>query len=153
MLPTERRIMLVTQAIKSARENRARFIQRLAALPGGFRAVTLQGWGADKIAREVVRRNAESPQDELDLLHFLYVELEPEVQSTFLDTAGVRHDRGTIDESLDVPYCDADAVRRGAAAVRERHGAQGEHYLRTIARYNAAGWPGIDTIIEEMDRV
>ena len=31
----------------------------------------------------------------------------------------------------------------GMAAVRERHGEDGERYLRTLARYASEGWPGI----------
>lgn len=146
-LPAERRVALVTQAIRNSREHRALFIQRLAALPGGFRAVTLQGWAADKLAKEVIRRNAEQAGDERDLLHLLYVELEPSIQQDFLEATGVRHEGAQIADDVDPPYTDAEAVRRGAALIRERHGDAAEHYLRTIARYNAEGWPGIGEVV------
>ena len=145
-LPVERRVALLVAAMKAAREYRAVFIQRLAGLKGGFRPVTLQTWPADKLAREVVRRNAESAQDEFDLLHFLYVELEPAVQVTFLDAAGVRHENGRMPDDLEPPYAAADAVRRAADAVRSAHGEDGERYLRTLAKYSREGWPGIEGI-------
>ncbi len=147
----ERRVALVTAAIKSNRERRLLYIQRLASLKGGFRAVTLQTWPADKLARELVRRNAETNQDEFDLLHFMYVEHEPAVQVSFLDAAGVAHEHGVIADDLEEPYADADAVRRAAAAVRDAHGDEGERYLRTIARYSRESWPGIEQLVEESD--
>lgn len=148
-LPPARRVALVTQALTAHRELRAIYVQRLVARGGGFRAVTLQSWPAERLAREVVRLNAESAQDELDLLHFLFVELEPATQTTFLDVAGVPHTNGVMAESLEAPYADADAVRRAAAAVREQHGDDGERYLRTLARYSREGWPGIETVVAE----
>ena len=90
-----------------------------------------------------MRLNAETPQDELDLLHLHYVELEPAVQITFLDAAGVPHENGRMPEELPAPYADADGVKRGAEAVRAAHGADGERYLRALARYSADGWPGV----------
>lgn len=146
-LPAERRVALVTAAIRQSREMRALFIQRLAALPGGFRVVTLQTWPPDKLAKEVVRRNAEQAGDERDLLLFLYVELEPAIQTDFLEATGVKHEAAQIDDEVDPPYTDAESVRRGAALIRERHGDAAEHYLRTIARYNAEGWPGIEEVV------
>ncbi len=148
-LPPARRLALVTQAIRSNREGRQRFVLRLVARGGGFRAATLQAWPPERLAREVVRLNAETPQDELDLLHLLYVELEPATQITFLDAAGVPHENGVMPERLEAPYTDADAVRRGADAVRAAHGDEGEHYLRTLARYSREGWPGIDAVVAE----
>lgn len=145
-LPPERRLALVTHALATRREARAHYVQRLVARGGGFRAVTLQGWPAERLAREVVRTGAESAGDELDLLQMLYVEVDPAVQITFLDAAGVPHTAGAMPESLDVPYADADAVRRGAAAVRAAHGADGERYLRTLVRYSRDGWPGIEAV-------
>lgn len=147
-LSAERRVALVTAAIKSNRERRLVYIQRLASLKGGFRVVTLQSWPADKLARELVRRNAETNQDEFDLLHFMYVEHEPQVQIAFLDAAGVPHEEGAIPDELEVPYADADAVARAAAAIRASHGEEGERYLRTIARYSRESWPGIETLVE-----
>lgn len=146
-LPTERRVALLVAAMKAAREYRALFIQRLAGLKGGFRPVTLQSWPADKLAREVVRRNAESAQDEFDLLHFLYVELEPAIQVTFLDAAGVPHENAKMPDDLEPPYTDADAVKRGVDAVRAQHGEDGERYLRTLVKYSRDGWPGIETAV------
>ena len=72
-LPVERRIELVKHVIASGRDGRAFYIQRLAA-KNGFRPMTLQSWPADKLAKEVVRTRAETAQDELNLLHLLYVE-------------------------------------------------------------------------------
>lgn len=146
-LSPERRLALVTHAMKSSREGREQFIQRLVARGGGFRAATLRTWPIDKVAREIVRMKAESSNDELDLLQLLYLEVDPAIQITFLDAAGVEHENGKMPESLEPPYADADAVRRGAAAVRERHGEDGIHYLRTIELYSLDGWPGIDAIV------
>lgn len=145
-LPAERRIALVSHALSSSREMRALYIARLTAR-GGFRAVTLQAWPVDKLAREVVRTNAQAAQDELDLLHLLYVELEPAIQVTFLDAAGTPHEDGRIPEDADVPYADAAGVERAAAAVHAAHGEDGLRYLRTLARYSREGWPGIETVV------
>lgn len=142
-LPTARRVALIIHALSTRREARVAYVQRLVTRGGGFRAVTLQAWPAERLAREVVRLNAESPHDELDLLHTLYVELEPAVQSTFLDAAGVPHTNGVMAESLEPPYANAEAVARGADAVRAAYGEEGVRYLRTLARYSAAAWPGV----------
>ena len=146
-LPAERRVALVTHAIKSSREYRALYVQRLVSRGGGFRAVTLNAWPVDRLAKEIVRMNAQTAQDELDLLHLLYVDLEPAIQITFLDAAGVAHENGKMPEDLEPPYADADAVKRGVAAVRAAHGEDGERYLRTLARYSKEGWPGIEDSI------
>ncbi len=149
-LSPEKRLALVTHRIKSSRESRTLFVQRLIARKaGGFRAVTLMAWPVDQLAREVVRSRAESPEDELDLLHLLYVQLEPAIQITFLDAAGVAHDNGNIADDLEVPYADAARVERAVAAVRATHGEDGEHYLRTLARYSRAAWPGIEGLVGE----
>lgn len=150
-LPSARRVELVTHAIRSSRELRAVYVQRLVARGGGFRAVTLQSWAPDRLAREVVRANAESATDELDLLHMLYVELEPAIQTTFLDAAGVPHESGRMPEELEHPYTDADAVRRGAHAVHAAHGEDGMRYLRTLARYAREGWPGIEDAVAALE--
>lgn len=150
-LPSARRVQLVTHAIKSHREARMIYIQRMMARGGGFRAVTLQSWAPDRLAREVVRLNAESAQDELELLQLLYVDLEPAIQTTFLDAAGVKHENGKIDEALEPPYASEDGVRAGATAVRAQHGDDGMHYLRTIARYGAGAWPGIDAVLADTE--
>lgn len=145
-LPAEKRVALVKHMIATSKEGRALYIQRLAAR-SGFRPVTLQSWPADKLAKEVVRMRAETGDDELSLLHLLYVELEPAIQSTFLDAAGVVHTNGVMADDLEPPYADAAAVERGVAAVRTQHGEDGERYLRTLARYSADGWPGIETLM------
>lgn len=145
-LPPARRIELVTHFIKSSPEARELYVRRMASRPGGFRVVTLRSWSPDRLAAEVVRLNAQTPTDELDLLHLLYVELDPSIQITFLDAAGVPHENGVMPENLEIPYAEESAVVRAAAAVRERHGDDGERYLRTLARYSPEAWPGIDRI-------
>ncbi len=149
-LPPARRVELVTHALKSSREARMLYVQRLVQKGGGFRAVTLMSWAPDRLAREVVRLGAETPQDELDLLHHLYVEMDPAIQITFLDAAGVRHEDGRMAEDLEVPYADAESVRRAAGVTREPHGEDGMRYLRTLARYSREGWPGIDEAVAEL---
>lgn len=145
-LPPARRAALVQHSISSNREQRALWVQRLVGKGRGFRAATVAAWPADRLAKEIVRLNAETAHDELDLLQLLYVELEPAAQITFLDAAGVKHENGVIPESLATPYTDEEGVRRGAAAVVEKHGEEGRHYLRTIARYGREAWPGIEAI-------
>ena len=142
-LPAEKRVQLVTHVIKASKEGRAIMVQRMMSR-GGFRAQTLMQWPAEKLAGEIVRMKAEQPNDELDLLHLLYVELEPAIQTTFLEAAGVRHDGGKIPEDLQSPYADEPGVQRGMAAVRAKHGEDGERYLRTLTRYAAEAWPGIN---------
>ena len=150
-LPPERRVALVAHAISASREARELYVQRLVARGGGFRAVTVKSWPADRLAREVVRMRAETAQDELDLLQLLYVDLEPAIQITFLDAAGVRHEQGRIPDELEPPFADAEAVRRAAAVVRDQYGEEGVRYLRTLARYYREGWPGIDAVIAELE--
>ena len=145
-LPAERRIALVTHVIGASKEGRALFVARLIKKGGGFRPQTLQSWNADRLAREVVRMRAEQPEDELELLHALYVEMEPATQVTFLDAAGVRHEGGKIAEDVEPPYCDAAAVRRAATAVLAQHPEEGPRYVRTLARYYREGWPGIEQV-------
>ena len=125
------------------------YAQRLVSRGGGFRAATLMTWPADRLAKEVVRLNAETPQDELELLQLLYVDLEPGIQITFLDAAGVAHENGVMPEGLEPPYAAPEAVARGAVAVMERHGDDGAHYLQVLARYASSAWPGLDTQIAE----
>jgi hypothetical protein len=149
-LPAAKRAELVTHAMKSSREARALYVQRLVARGGGFRAVTLMSWPVDRVAREIVRTGAETAQDELELLQLLYVDLEPAIQSTFLDAAGVPHENGRMPDDLEPPYADADAVRRAAAAAREAHGEDGVRYLRTLAHYAREGWPGIGEVVAEL---
>jgi hypothetical protein len=144
-LPPEKRVQLVAHVIKASREGRMIFVQRMMSR-GGFRPVTLQQWPPEKLASEVVRMKAESSNDELDLLHLLYVELEPAIQTTFLDAAGVKHENGKMADDLKSPYADEAGVARGIAAVRAKHGVEGERYLRTLARYAASDWPGISSL-------
>jgi hypothetical protein len=149
-LPADRRVALVTHAIKASREGRATFVQRLVAR-GGFRTTTLLQWPAEKLAGEIVRTKAESSNDELDLLHLLFVQLEPAVQITFLDAAGVRHEGGTMPEDLTSPYADAAAVKRGVDRVVAQHGDEGMRYLRTLVRYSHADWPGIEELVKQVE--
>ena len=142
-LPAEQRVALVTAMLTRHPHTRALFISRLTSRKGGFRAQTFQPWPADKLAREVVRVGAESVQDEVDLLQLLYVELEPAIQVTFLDAAGVRHDNGTMPEDLSPPFADEAAVHRAVQAVVAQHGPAGDHYLLALVTYARAGWPGI----------
>src|SRR5215468_6150611 len=108
-LPSARRLALVTHFIKSSPQARELYVQRMASRPGGFRVVTLRSWPPDRLAAEFVRLNAQTAQDELDLLHLLYVELDPSVQITFLDAAGVAHENGVMPEDLEIPYADEPA--------------------------------------------
>jgi hypothetical protein len=147
----ERRVALVTHALKLSKEARAVYLQRLAAR-SGFRPVTLQTWPAEKVAREIVRMNAQTASDELDLLHLLYVELEPAIQITFLDAAGVAHENGVMADDLKPPYTDEAAVKRAAATVQTQHGDDGMRYLQTLARYSRDGWPGIESAVAELEK-
>lgn len=150
-LAPARRVALLTRLIGDRKELRALYIQRLVKRGGGFRAVTLMQWPAEKLAREIVRTNAQTSEDELDLLQALYVDVEPAIQETFLTAAGVAHEGATIEETLEPPFADAPAVARAAEAVRAAHGEDGVHYLRTIARYNGAAWPGIEPLVAAFD--
>src|SRR3954468_16664526 len=127
-LPADKRVQLVTHVIKASKEGRAIMVQRMMSR-GGFRPATLQTWPADKLAAEIVRTKAETSNDELDLLHLLYVQLEPAIQTTFLDAAGVRHTNGSMTEDLTSPFADAAGVERGANQVWLQHGEDGLRYL------------------------
>ena len=151
-LPAERRVALLMSAMTTSKEARLLYTQRLLARGGGFRAVTLNSWPAEKLAREIVRMKAEQPQDELDLLHLLYVQLEPAIQIDFLDTARVSHERGVMPEDLQPPFADEAAVKLASAKVIEQHGEDGARYLHTLARYSAAGWPGIEQVVEQLNK-
>jgi hypothetical protein len=146
-LPAAKRVALVTTLMQSRKEARALFIQRMVARGGGFRAVTLQSWPVAKLAAEVVRLNAQTANDELDLLQALYVDVEPAIQETFLKVAGVKANGASIDESLEPPFADAAAVKKGAEAILAKFGDDAKHYLRTIAQYNGAAWPGVEGIV------
>lgn len=146
-LPLERRQWLVLQALSKHKGAKALYAQRIAAKGGGFRAATLLTWSAEKLGKEALRIGALTPQDELELLQLLYVDLEPQYQITFLDAAGVQHEDGVLPDDLAVPYADADAVKKGADAVLSAHGEAGQHYLRTLVTYNLAAWPGLDAAV------
>ncbi len=150
-LTAETRLRLVSHAMATHKEARALYAQRLVARGGGFRAVTLRTWPVEKLAREIVRLGAENAQDELELLQLLYVDLEPAIQITMLDAAGVGHEGGVITEGLEPPFTDAASVARGAAAVNAAHGEDGLRYLRTRVRYNLAAWPGLDEVLAGID--
>ena len=145
-LPAARRVALLTRLIAERKEIRAQYIERMAKR-GGFRSVTLLSWPAAKLAQEVVRMNAQTAEDEIDLLQALYVDIEPTIQTAFLREAGVKAEGAVIDETLAPPYAAAEPVARAAALIREQFGEEGVHYLRTIARYNPAGWPGISELV------
>jgi hypothetical protein len=147
VLSGDRRVAILARLFAERKEARALYIQRLVARGGGFRAATLLGWPAEKLAREVVRLNAPTPDDEVELLQALYVDLEPAIQQEFLEAAGVKHEGAVIDEGSQAPYTDAAAVARAAATIRAKHGDAANHYLRTIARYNPEGWPGIGDLV------
>lgn len=148
-LPAARRVALITHEVQASREARAQFIQRVVSGGGGFRPETLKKWPPEQLAREIVRRNLETPADEAGLLQLLYVELEPQLQIDFLDAAGVPHEKGQIAEELPIPCADADAVRRAAKSLIEKHGDEGLTYLKTIAVYNGEAWPGLAEMLAE----
>jgi len=149
LLP-ERRVALVIYAVRTTPEARERYVQRLVKRGGGFRAATLRTWPVDRLAREVVRARVEDGQDELDLLQLLYVDLEPAIQITFLDSAGVQHTDGKIAEELEPPYADVPSVRRAAETVVQQHGDDGVRYLHTLVRYSRDWWPEIDLVVSEL---
>ena len=152
-LPSAKRVALVAHAISQHKDARARFAQRLAARGGGFRASAVQAWPVDRLAREVVRLNAENATDELELLQLLYVELEPAIQILFLETAGVSHENGVIDEALEPPFANSAAVMSGARAVHQQFGEDGLRYLQALVRYGSNAWPDIAEHVAALDQV
>jgi hypothetical protein len=146
-LPAERRIAVIMASAKQHKEVRTALAARIAQKGGGFRATTLMTWSPEKLAKEVVRLNALQPQDELDMLLHLYVELEPAIQIAFLDAAGVAHKDGHISEDSAPPYGDDANTANAVQAVRAQFGEACEHYLMTITTYNAASWPGIEQLV------
>ena len=147
-LPPARRLALVTHALNADRGVRNAFVQRLVARGGGFRAETLKKWPVDQLAREIIRRNGETAQEELQLLLLLYVEMEPALQTTFLESTGVAHDGANIADDLPVPFADAATVTRAAESLIAQFGDDARHYLRTIAMYNGAAWPGLAELVD-----
>lgn len=146
-LPTDRRISLVAHDIAHNRDSRDGYIGRIVARGGGFRPEKLRKWPPEQLAREVVRHNLETPQDELGLMIALYIDLEPAIQITFLDAAGVAHEKGAMAADLEPPFTNGDAVKNAAQGLVERFGDDARRYLRTIALYNADGWPGLGDIV------
>lgn len=149
-LPSAQRVALVAHTITNHKEARARFAQRLASKPGGFRASAVQAWPAERLAKEVVRMNAENATDELELLQLLYVELEPAIQIAFLEAATVAHTNGVIDETLEPPFCSSDAVQQGAQAVFTSFADDGMRYLHALVRYSANAWPDIEAHVAQI---
>lgn len=147
-LPPGRRLALMTHALNADRAVRNAYVQRLVARGGGFRAETLKKWPVDQLAREIIRRNVEGPQDELQLLLLLYVEIEPIYQTTFLEATGVPHDGANIADDLPTPFADQATVRKAAEALMAQFGDDARHYLRTIALYNGAAWPGLAELVD-----
>ncbi len=149
-LPAAKRVALLTTLISQRKDSRAVFIQRMVSRGGGFRAATLQTWPAAKLAAEVVRMNAQTAEDELDLLQALYVDIEPAIQELFLKVAGVKANGASIDETLEPPFASAESVRKAADAIIAQFGADATHYLRTIAKYAPSAWPGVDEIVRTL---
>lgn len=150
-LPTARRIALVSHEIGGNRQSRDGYIARIVSRGGGFRPEKLRKWPADQLAREVVRHNLETFQDELSLMVLLYVELEPELQISFLDALGVKHENGSIPEGLEPPFADAKAIATAATELVEKFGDDARRYLRTIALYNAEAWPGLAELVTDWE--
>ncbi len=148
-LPAAKRLELVLHDLTTAQDARALYIQRMVARGGGFRPVTLRAWSLEKLAREIVRLNLETFQDELGMLQTLYVEREPELQIAFLDAAGVAHKEGHIPDDLEPPFASAELVEGAAKALLASHGDDARRYLRTIALYNGEAWPGLMQVIGE----
>jgi hypothetical protein len=149
-LPVERRIALVTHEITNNRQSRDGYIGRIVSRGGGFRPEKLRKWPADQLAREVVRHNLETFQDELSLLVLLYVELEPAIQTAFLDSLGVAHEKGSIPEGLEPPFAEAAKIAVAAESLVAKFGDDARRYLRTIAMYNGEAWPGLGEIVERV---
>ncbi len=142
-LPIERRVALVEHDLRNSRDSRDAYIMRLVSKGGGFRPETVRKWKIEQLAAEVVRRKLETLQDEVGMLQALYVELEPGIQTEFLNATGVDHKNGQISEDLAVPFAGQPAVVAAATALRDAHGDDGVRYLRTIALYNGEAWPGL----------
>ncbi len=149
-LPVDRRLALVTHDIAAHRQSREGYIQRIVSRGGGFRRETLRKWTPGQLAREIVRANLETPQDELGLLQTLYVELEPAIQIAFLDATSVAHDGASIPDDLKPPYTDAVTVKSAAQSLVQAHGDDGRRYLQTIALYNGEAWPGIAAVLADL---
>ncbi len=146
-LTASRRLTLVTHEIAQSRESRDGYIRSIVARGGGFRPEKLRKWAPADLAREVVRHNLETPQDELSLMVALYVEVEPAIQVAFLDAAGVPREGASIPEDLKPPFADATTITRAAEGLIAQFGDDAKLYLRTIALYNGDGWPGLPELV------
>ena len=147
-LPADKRQALVLHDISTNRDSREAYVQRIVKRGGGFRLETVRKRTNEQLAREIVRFGLETAQDEVGLLQTLYVELEPEIQIAFLEATRVPHEGANIAEELETPFADAETVRAAARALIESHGDAARHYLRTIALYNSAAWPGLGEELE-----
>lgn len=147
-LPSARRQALVEHDITSSRDARDGYIHAIVARGGGFRPEKLRKWPAEQLAREVVRHGLETPHDELRLLVILYVDVEPALQIEFLDATGVRREGASIPEDTEPPFASSDRIRAAAEALIEHHGDEARRYLRTIAIYNDAAWPGLAELMQ-----
>jgi len=148
-LASARRLALMIYALNADRGVRDAYVRRLVVLGGGFRAETLKKWPVDQLAKEIIRRSVEGPQDELQLLLLLYVEVEPVYQTTFLGATGVPHDGANIADDLPIPFADAATVKQAAEALIAQFGDEALAYLRTIALYNGAAWPGLAELVAD----
>lgn len=146
-LPADKRVALVLHDITTNRDSREAYVQRIVKRGGGFRLETIRKRPPEQLAREIVRFGLETAQDEVGLLQTLYVELEPELQIAFLEATGVKHEGANIAEDLETPFADAETVRTAALTLLSTYGDEGRRYLRTIALYNSAAWPGLDTVL------
>ena len=148
-LPPARRLALMIYALNADRGVRDAYARRLVVRGGGFRTETLKKWPVDQLAKEIIRRGVEGPQDELQLLLLLYVEIEPVYQTTFLEATGVPHDGANIADDLPIPFADAATVKQAAEALIAQFGDEALAYLRTIALYNGAAWPGLAELVAD----
>jgi hypothetical protein len=148
-LPSARRLAVLIYALNADRGVRDAYVRRLVVLGGGFRAETLKKWPVDQLAKEIIRRGVEGPQDELQLLLLLYVEIEPVYQTTFLEATGVPHDGANIADDLPIPFADAATVKQAAESLIAQFGDEARAYLRTIALDNGAAWPGLAELVAD----
>src|ERR1700742_2089658 len=106
-LPAAQRQALLVHDLSTNRESRTGFIRAIVARGGGFRPSKLKEWPAAQLAREIMRQGVETIQDEVRLLVALYVEIQPEIQTLFLDVTGAPHEGASIPEDATPPFADA----------------------------------------------
>lgn len=150
MLLAERRQALVLHDLKTNPAQREIIVRRIAARPGGFRLDTVRKRPIEQLAREVVKFQLETGAEEMALLQTLYIELEPAIQTAFLEATGVPHDGASMADDLEPPLADAATVKRAALALVAAHGDDAKHYLHTIATYNGEAWPGLAEVLTEI---